>query len=409
MEKPQPADMKDREWGAIMTSRRFLFIVIVSIILVTGCSSAPQTGQPGGPAPVVVDVWHSLQGAEAEALKGQVQAVEQTNPEVIVKLNYISAANFSAFSYQAEAGGEGPEIFIASRETIHELYSKGALAPAAHTDTEAYPATLAAFRFGGVEYALPWLTDIPLLYFRTDITEAPAALTDIFSAKGVSLVSPDTATLAVWWNGQGGRLLNSENISLNDPNNLLFIQQLLTWKNAKLLRIDPTAPAAFANGQTPYLIAGASLAKYLTQLNVPWGSIPLSDLTGGQGQGLLGTTLGIANSAIKSTPAMIPAIQTVEKALLTPEVEEAMLNAGSLLPANMSFYGRPEAQKGVFPQASKALTKAWSLEGNSQEWKLIPLQNEAWNNVLTGNATPEEALNNAQEQAGKVLSVKEQP
>ncbi|WP_242876187.1 extracellular solute-binding protein [Desulfosporosinus hippei] len=409
MAKAQPADMKDREWGAIMTSRRFLLIVIVSIILVTGCSSAPQTGQPGGPAPVVVDVWHSLQGAEAEALKGQLQAVEQTNPEVIVKLNYVSAANFAAFSYQAEAGGEGPEIFIASREIIHELYSKGALAPAAHTDSEAYPATLAAFRFGGVEYALPWLTDIPLLYFRTDLTEAPAALTDIFAAKGVSMVSPDTATLAVWWNGQGGRLLNSENISLNDPNNLLFIQQLLTWKNAKLLRIDPTATAAFANGQTPYLIAGASLAKYLTQLNVPWGSIPLSDLTGGQGQGLIGTTLGIANSAIKSTPGMIPAIQSVEKALLTPEAEEAMLNAGSLLPANMSFYGRPEAQKGVFPQASKALAKAWSLEGNSQEWKLIPLQNEAWNNVLTGNITPEEALNIAQEQAGKVLSVKEQP
>ncbi|AFQ46320.1 carbohydrate ABC transporter substrate-binding protein, CUT1 family [Desulfosporosinus meridiei DSM 13257] len=401
--------MKDREWGAIMTSRRFLLIVIVSIILVTGCSSAPQTGQPGGPAPVVVDVWHSLQGAEAEALKGQVQAVEQTNPEVIVKLNYVSAANFAAFSYQAEAGGEGPEIFIASREIIHELYSKGALATVAHTDSEAYPATLAAFRFGGVEYALPWLTDIPLLYFRTDLTEAPAALTDIFAAKGVSMVSPDTATLAVWWNGQGGRLLNSENISLNDPNNLLFIQQLLAWKNAKLLRIDPTAPAAFANGQTPYLIAGASLAKYFTQLNVPWGSIPLSDLTGGQGQGLIGATLGIANSAIKSTPAMIPAIQTVEKALLTPEAEEAMLNAVSLLPANMSFYGRPEAQKGVFPQASKALAKAWSLEGNSQEWKLIPLQNEAWNNVLTGNITPEDALNIAQEQAGKVLSVKEQP
>ncbi|MBP1759753.1 MAG: carbohydrate transporter substrate-binding protein, family, partial [Firmicutes bacterium] len=70
---------------------------------------------------------------------------------------------------------------------------------------------------------------------------------------------------------------------------------------------------------------------------------------------------------------------------------------------------RPEAQKGVFPQAKIALAKAWTLEGNAQEWKLIPIQDSAWSKVLVGNATPEEALNNAQEQAGKAILAKEQP
>ncbi|MCO5386109.1 extracellular solute-binding protein [Desulfosporosinus sp.] len=408
--------MKNHEWSAVrvMDSAWRLgvsqvFYILVSFILVTGCSSAPQTGQPGGPAPSVVDIWHSLQGAEADALEGQVQTIVKTNPEVIVKLNYVPAQNFAAFSYQAEAGGEGPEIFIASRDIIHELYGQGALAPAAHNDKEAFPATLAAFRFGEVDYALPWMTDIPLLYFRTDTASVPASLAELFSVNGISIASPDTATLSAWWNGQGGRLMNAGNISLNDPNNLAFLQQILTWRSTNVLRIDPAALTAFANGQTPYVIAGASTAKHLTQLNVPWGSMPLSDLLGGQGQALIGTTLGIANSAIKTTPAMLDAIQTVEKALLSPEVEAAMQTAGSLLPANMSYYGRPEAQKGVFPQANIALTKAWVLEGNGQEWKLIPLQNEAWSNVLAGNATPEDALNNAQEQAGKVLSVKGQP
>lgn len=395
-----------------MNSRRFLrsllSILGISLIIVTGCSSAPQTGQPGGPAPAVVDIWHSLQGAEADALQGQVQAIGQTNPGVIVKLNYVSAQNFAAFAYQAEAGGEGPEIFIASREIIQELYGQGALAPVAYSNQEAFPATLAAFRFGEESYALPWMTDIPLLYFRTDTAAVPANLADLFAAQGISLATPDTATLSTWWNGQGGRLINSGNVSLNDPNNLLFLQQLLTWRSGNVLRVDPNALSAFANGQTPYVIAGASVAKQLTLLNVPWGSIPLSDLLGGQGQALISTTLGIANSAIKSTSEMMPAIEAVEKALLTPEVEGAIQEAGTLLPANISYYGRPEAQKGVFPQANNALSKAWVLEGSSQEWKLIPLQNEAWSNVLAGNATPEDALNSAQEQAGKVLSVKGQ-
>ena len=386
-----------------------VFLILAFFIVVTGCSSAPQTGQPGGPAPAVVDVWHSLQGAEADALQAQLHTITETHPEVIVKLNYVTEQNFATFSYQSEAGGEGPEIFIASREIIHQLYGQGALAPAAYHDQEAFPATLAPFRFGEVGYALPWLTDIPLLYFRTDTAQVPVNLVGLFSDKGISVASPDTATLSAWWNGQGGRLINAQNVSLNDPNNIAFLQQLLTWRSAQVLRIDPEALTAFTNGQTPYVIAGASFAKQLTQLNVPWGSMPLSDLLGGQGQSLIGTTLGIANSAIKTTPEMMEAIQTVEKALLTPEVEGALLEAGRLLPANMSYYGRPEAQKGVFPQAKIALAKAWTLEGNAQEWKLIPIQDSAWSKVLVGNATPEEALNNAQEQAGKAILAKEQP
>lgn len=137
---------------------------------------------------------------------------------------------------------------------------------------------------------------------------------------------------------------------------------------------------------------------------MPWGCILLSDLLNGQGQSLLGTTLGIANSAIKTNETMRSAIETVEKALLTPEVEGAMLEAGRLLPANMGYYQRPEAQKGVLPQAKLALDRAWALEGNAPEWKLIPLQNSAWSNALAGNVAPLDALVSAQEQAREVLT-----
>ncbi len=384
-----------------------IFVILATLTLVTGCASDPQTGQPGGPAPAIVDVWHSLQEAEANALEIQVQLINKTYPEVIVKLNYVPAQTFAAFSYQAEAGGEGPEIFIASREIIHQLYGQGALAPATYTDSDAFPATLAAFQFGKVQYALPWMTDIPLLYFRTDIAEVPVNLADLFSVNGgISIATPDTRTLSAWWNGQGGRLMNGGKVGLNDPINIAFLQQLLTWQSAQSLRIDPAALTAFTDGQTPYIIAGASVAKHLTQRNVPWGSMPLSDLVAGQGQSLIGTTLGIANSAIKTTPDMMTAIQTVEKALLTSDVEGALLEAGRLLPANMTYYQRPEAQKGVFPQANSALKKAWSFEGNALEWKIIPIQDAAWSHVLAGNATPEDALKNAQEQAEKALSVK---
>ncbi|MGI6120099.1 MAG: ABC transporter substrate-binding protein [Desulfosporosinus sp.] len=384
-------------WGCILTF----------FILVIGCSKAPQIGQPGGPAPAVVDIWHSLQGAAADALQGQIQTIMQAHPEVIINLKYVPEQNFVSYSYQAEAGGEGPEIFIASREIIRQLYEHGTLAKVVYTDQEAFPASLSLFQYGGVAYASPWLTDIPLLYFRTDIASIPADLDDLFSNKGgVTIAAPDTISLSAWWNGQGGRLSHAGTPILDDPINLMFLKQLLGWQDAKSFRIDPSVLNTFASGKTPFMIAGASQAKFLNQQGVPWGCMRLNELIGGQGQPLLGTTLGIANSAIKTQEAMISAIQTVEKALQTPEVEEAMLQSGGLLPANMGFYQRPEAQKGVFPQANIALAKAWAIDGNALEWKLISFQDEAWSNVLVGSFTPEDALVNAQEKAIKILAAK---
>ncbi len=250
------------------------------------------------------------------------------------------------------------------------------------------------------------MTDVPLLYFRTDTANVPVNLDDLFSKGAISIASPDTATLSAWWNGQGGRLLKEGKPVLDDPTNVAFLKQLLAWRGAKSLKIDPSALMTFAGGETPFMIAGASQAKFLTQQNVPWGCMPLAELVGGQGAPLLGTTLGIANSAIKTNDAMMPAIQLVEKALLTPEVEEAMLQAGRLLPANREYYQRPEALKGVFPQANIALAKAWAIEGNASEWKLIPLQDEAWSNVFAGNSTPEDALARVQGEAIKALAPK---
>ncbi|WP_068964121.1 extracellular solute-binding protein [Desulfosporosinus sp. BG] len=396
-----------------MNSRNFLcktllsWFCILILIVVAGCTKTPQTGQPGGPAPAVVEVWHTLQGAEVAALQGQIQTIMKTHPEVIIKLKYVPEQNFVAFSYQAEAGGKGPEIFIASREILRQLYGQGALAPTAYLDRDAFPATLAGFRFGGVEYALPWLTDVPLLYFRTDTATVPASLADLFSTKGgVSVTAADTATLSAWWRGQGGKLMNAGKPVINDPSNVAFLQQLLTWQSSKVLRIDPNTLASFAGGQTPYMIAGASQAKLLNGQNVPWGSMPLVELVSGPGQPLLGSTLGIANSVVGTNEAMMPAIQTVESALLAVGVEGALMQAGRLLPANMGYYRLPEVQKGVFPQANSALTKAWALEGDAPEWKLIPLQDEAWRNSLAGNVSPEDALASAQGKAGKALSAK---
>lgn len=380
---------------------KFLFGCVFALLLLgLGCGRTPQTGQPGGDAPAVVEVWHHLQGAEADALQEEVRRIMESQPE-IVKLKYVPAENFVTYSYQAGAGGGGPHIFIASQDILWRLYELGLLSPAVYVDQAAYPAAAAVFRFEGNTCASPWLTDVPLLYYRLDLAEAPESVDDLFSNKGgISLDAANTAALSAWWTGLGGQALEGGNPVLNSPNNLAFLYQLLTWQTANSLRVAPGALDAFVRGETGFVIAGAGQAQYLTGQGVVWGSMQLGDLTDGQGFPLLGPTWGIANSAVQTSEVMVPAIQSVEKALLTLEVEVAVGEGRHLLPANMA-YGQLSA---ALPQADAALRKAWVLEGNAVERKLFPLLDVAWREALAGNVTAEEALAAAQGEAVTALT-----
>jgi multiple sugar transport system substrate-binding protein len=379
-----------------------LYVLIVVILGITGCSNNPQQGLPGGAAPAVIELWHSLQGAEAEALAKQTQHIMDGHPEVMIKLEYIPENQMAGKGYQAQAGGEGPEIFLTSAEVLTKLFHQGALAPIAG-GADPFPGLVAQFQYGEKDYAQPLATDIPLFYYRTDLAQLPANIADIPSTKGIlAIPSIGSAILAPWWTGQGGKLLSNGQPTLGDPANLLFLQQLFVWRDAKLLVVDPNAWTQFVNGQAAYTLAWASQAKGLAQ-TIPWGGVLPTNLTAGQGQLLSGRTIGLANSSLKTTEANMSIIRLVEEELLSPDSQWALSQAGNRFPASMSFYKRSEAQSGVLQQVGQGLSKVWPLRGTAPEWKLIPIQDNAWQKVWSG-VVPETALTEAQAEAVKALS-----
>lgn len=380
-------------------------ILIFMLGFMTGCNRAPQQGLPGGEAPAVIEIWHTLQGAEADNLNAQFQSIMDQHPEVLIQAKAIPEEQLAELTHQAQAGGEGPEIMIASQETLTKLYAQGALAPVL-AEGDAFTGLVSSYRYGDKVYAQPWLTDLPLFYFRTDLVQPPSSLTNWLETKGVMAISSlNTKLLGSWWTGQSGKLVKGGNPSLDDPANVLFVQQLQSWRDNKLLRVDPNAQTLFANKEAVFMIASASQAPALTQANIPWGSIPLSGLLGGQGQGLAGSTLAIANSSIKTTDTLDPLIKVVEEALLNAEVEGAFAQSGTRFPASVAYYQTPEGQKGVAPQVAESLNKLWPLTGDALEWKLLPLQDAAWQNVWGGTA-PQDALTQAQTEAAKVAAGK---
>lgn len=376
----------------------FALLAAMMLFLLSGCLRAPQQGEPGGAAPAVVTVWHTLQGTEATALQAQAEGISKSNPTILIRLKYVPEQNFVTLAYQAEAGGEGPEIFLAPREILWQLYAEGAISPVVQYTSDSFPGALAQFRFAGKLYAQPLLIDVPLLYYRTDGGSAPTSLADL--SKG-PLVLPqlNSQVFSAWWTAQGGKTTVQGKPQLNAPENLAFLQQLLAWRDGGILKVDPNAFNLLAAGGARFTIANASQAPVLTQLKIPWNALALNSLTGGQGQVLLSQNLAIANSSIKTVDTMVQPVRLVEAALLSSAVEGVLAQAGGRFPASSGYYQKPEAQQGISLQVNQSLAKAWSVEGSALDWKLFPMLDTAWQNALAGSQNPVDALNAAQAQA----------
>ncbi|MGE4273073.1 MAG: ABC transporter substrate-binding protein [Desulfitobacterium sp.] len=381
-----------------------ILIIGLLTLLLSGCGEDPQQGLPGGAAPAVIELWHSLTGAEAQELRKQSQRIMDAHPEVIIRLEYIEEGRMVNLAYLAQAGGEGPEIFLTSSKALTDLFHQGALAPIIG-NSDPFLGLVTQFKYGDKTYALPLTVDVPLFYYRTDLAPLPANLTEFPTTKGVlALTALETKTLSPWWLAQGGKLASNGQPALQDPANYIFLQQLLAWQEGNLLVVDPNAWNLFVNAQAAYTIAWASQAQGIAK-TIPWGSVSLTQLTSGKGEILGGSTIGIANSSIKSTEELNPLIRLVEEELLSPDAQWAIATAGKRFPSSSSFYSREEAQTGLLRQVGLSLARAWSLPSNAMEGKLMPLQDQAWQKAWNG-VKPEDALSWAQTEAVNVLQAK---
>ncbi|NMA69002.1 MAG: extracellular solute-binding protein [Desulfitobacterium sp.] len=377
--------------------RTLLSISLLVLLLLTGCSQDPQQGLPGGAAPAVLELWHSLKGAEAEVLGEQVEYIMGAYPEVIINLEYVPENDMVEKTFLAQAGGAGPELFLTSGEILRELFHKGALGPLAGTG-DSFVNITSQFTYGEKTYAIPLALDVPLFYYRTDLAQIPTNLGDFLTTNGVlALNKLDTKSLAPWWLAQGGKLTNNGQPTLDHGENLIFIYQLLLWQEENILLIAPNSWELFVNGEVAYTIAPASRAKSLNP-EIPWGSMPLTQLTNQQGYLLGERIIGIANSSIKTTESLSPWIRLVEEEILDPEFQGTLAEAGNRFPASSSFYSGEEGQKGILIQVGQSLAQVWSLPGNALEWRLIPIQDQAWQAIGNG-ALPEDSLAQGQQKA----------
>jgi multiple sugar transport system substrate-binding protein len=168
-------------WRRILAFRSVLHRsvgVSFALLIAPGCRSAPA----GGPAVVVFP--GSMLGQEGQVLQRQIARFQAAHPEIrVVQRPTPDAADqrHQLYVQWLNARASEPDILQLDAIWTPEFAAAGWILDLDRfrppTDSF-FPATIAANRWGGRLYALPWFVDVGMLYWRTDLMRAPPATFD---------------------------------------------------------------------------------------------------------------------------------------------------------------------------------------------------------------------------------------
>lgn len=173
--------------------------VLAAVLGVSACASERQ----------VLTFSGSVLGAEGAIVRTQIARFVARHPEspVDIRVTPDSAdARHQLYVQWLNAWAPTPDVLQLDTIWTAEFAAAGWILPLdgfAPDTADFFPATLAANRWQGRLFALPWLVDVGMLYWRTDLLAAPPATFDALAeAARMHLASGAVSQGLVW---QGAR------------------------------------------------------------------------------------------------------------------------------------------------------------------------------------------------------------
>lgn len=149
--------------------------LVVLLFLATACESEPRDG------PTVVTFSGSVVGAEAEAIRAQLDRFEAENPDVRVRIRSTPDAadqRHQLYVQWLNARAEDPDVLQLDVIWTAEFAAADWILPLERFGPEAdefFASTIRANRWRDSLYAVPWFVNVGMLYWRTDLMDAPPA------------------------------------------------------------------------------------------------------------------------------------------------------------------------------------------------------------------------------------------
>jgi len=159
-----------------MLRRLCTLLLIAPGVLVSAC----------GPAPDVLTFSGSVLGAEGAIVRRQIDRFATLHPALPVEVRVTpdsADARHQLYVQWLNAWSPQPDVLQLDVIWTPEFAAAGWILPLDPfmPDTEDFfPATLAANRWQGRLFAIPWLVDVGMLYWRTDLlASAPVTFDDL--------------------------------------------------------------------------------------------------------------------------------------------------------------------------------------------------------------------------------------
>jgi len=189
--------------GLFPASLRTLGTLVLLALFSISCTSSEE------PDVTVVTFPGSALGAEAEVLRRQLDRFMAEHPKIrVVQQKTPDAANqrHQLYVQWLNARASEPDILQLDIIWTAEFAAAGWLLPldGFGPDIEAFfPATIAANRWQGKLYALPWFVDVGMLYWRKDLLERPPRTFAELSNEATRVQQDSRLPFGFVW--QGGR------------------------------------------------------------------------------------------------------------------------------------------------------------------------------------------------------------
>lgn len=160
--------------------KSILYCVLAQLLLLSlACAAPPEQG-------IILTFPGSAVGAEAEVLRRQLNRFMDEHPEIrVIQRQTPDAADqrHQLYVQWLNAGASDPDILQLDVIWTPEFAAAGWILPLdtfAPVLADFFPATIAANRWQGRLYALPWFVDVGMLYWRTDLlSTAPTSFEEL--------------------------------------------------------------------------------------------------------------------------------------------------------------------------------------------------------------------------------------
>lgn len=364
-------------------------------------------------------VWHGYRGGEKTAFEKVVNQFNQSQKAVKVSTLAVPYDAFADKITAAVPRGKGPDVFIFAQDRLGGWVAAGNtvepldffLTP--QIKGRYLKTTLDAMTYQGNVYGLPLNFKVITLIYNKKLVPTPPKTTAelVATAKKLTNAASGRFGLAYWhsdfyyhaalMNGFGGGVFGpNRKPTVNSPQNIASLDQLLKWTGQKFMPEEPSTAlitALFNQGKAAMVFSGPWFLGEISK-DVDWGLAPLPAISeaGGKPMRPWITVEGVYVAApSKNKDAAFEFV----KYLTDVPAGKVMALEGRQTPANKGVYADPAVAKDPVLSAFRKQVDVAVPMPNYPEMTMVwsPVTT-AMNTIVKKTATPKQAMDIAQKE-----------